>query len=338
MYYYIYVKNIIGVKTDIKEWKWQYGSGCLSATKEEYDECLIKVSVCLTEDLYIANKKHATKERKEFHRFTCINNGKELIYIREFGNNIKLGYSIYLEGTSVHLMVGKNYYRHIRHRFMNLHSIESIISDIVCGLLLINGYATIYCSVVNLENTKQGILLFGAPNTGKTLTCMQMCEIYGARFMSEDVALTDGLNVWSIPWTNSYREKERSFLSRMIDKRKNRLEHIYELCKSGKIVNKCRATDLVVLEKGKKDAVEGNDEIINKVSILNRYLLWYRKSPALLVFNYFNGLFSIEQMERKEKAILHRLCKNVTCFTISEDSVSNFCESVWRTVCEPKLE
>lgn len=127
--------------------------------------------------------------------------------------NSKLRYSIEIIENDINVIVNKNYFKYIKYKFMNLHSLGYILTDLISGVLLANGYATLHCSAVNIG--QRSLMIFAPPSTGKTITAIKLCENENAKFISEDIAITDGENIYSVPWTSAFRfynhEKESKF-------------------------------------------------------------------------------------------------------------------------------
>ena len=226
----------------------------------------------------------------------------------------------------------------IKYRFMGLHSMSHILSDIVSALLLKNSFATVYCSAVSKDD--KTLLTFSAPNTGKTITSIRLCENWGFNFMSEDIALTDGQNVWAVPWTSTFRcygnlGKTRS---KLIDKIINRIPFlstipvrkrtIFDYLGDNRIKNMSIATNLVILERGHSRENCNKESGIQKIKNFQRYLLYYHKSPALIAMDYFNSNFPVEELIEKENEIITKLMEKCDYICLREDNVFKYSDLI----------
>lgn len=207
-----------------------------------------------------------------------------------------------VEDESV-LTVNRDYLHFVTHRFMNLHSAGYILTDVAALKLLHSGYAPLHCSGFRYRDAT--VLVLAPPNTGKTLTTMMACLDDGAEFIAEDLAITDGTQLFSVPWTSTFRYYDRiddSRRSRLLNKA-TRLMPLLELLSLGKsdgidtllapeqIVTDCGITHVVILERGSEsvevvEAAEAERKAIN----LNRYEFNYVKAPALVAYEFFNPL------------------------------------------------
>lgn len=344
MNYFVYVNDILGVKTNLKEFAWSYGTVAPKSNKEEFEKCKIKVFVDVRNSNNVFEQNFDISKIGKYHYFAALPNKNKIYYEREFFGKSKLRFSIEINENDVHVIVGKNYMKYIKHRIMNLHSISYILTDIVAGLLLKNGIATIHCSAVNNEN--QTIIFFAPPNTGKTLTSIQLCKKHNFKYIAEDFALTDGENVWSVPWTSTFRYYDEVNESRFdsfvnwltkyipilefISFQKKRSIDKYLGANSIKYCSK--ATDLVVLERDKYRVDHDKNEGLRKIINLNRYEFNYLKAPSAVVMNYFNPDFSLEMMYENEKKILDNLMKKCRYTCIAEENALKYTDIILQEV------
>src|SRR5437870_7188329 len=94
-----------------------------------------------------------------------------------------------LLGDEPTFKVNRTYYRYISHRFMNLHSLGYLLTDVASLLLLRRAIAPLHCSAFRCGDAT--VLIIAPPNTGKTLTTMMACMEHRADFIAEDLAFTD---------------------------------------------------------------------------------------------------------------------------------------------------
>lgn len=348
MNYFVYVDGILGVKTSEKEFAWSYGTVAPKSNEKEFEKCKVKVFVDVRNSNDVFDGDFDITKLGKYHYFGAKQNENKIYYERDFFGRSKLRYSIEIKENFIHVVVGKNYMKYVKHRIMNLHSISYILTDIVAGLLLKNGIATIHCSAVNTEN--QSVIFFAPPNTGKTLTSIQLCKNNTFKFIAEDFALTDGENVWAVPWTSTFRyydEVNESKLDTLINKltsyipvlefvsfQKNK--SIDKYLGDDSIMHLSKATDLVVLERGKHNVNHDKKEGLRKIVNLNRYEFNYHKAPSAVVMNYFNPDFSPEAMFENEKQILTKLINGCNYTCIEEDNALKYTDVVLKEVVKNK--
>ena len=64
-----------------------------------------------------------------------------------------------------------------------------LLSDIANIILLKNGLLTLYAAGVYCNKNNKGMVFWGAPNTGKTLTAMRLCKDYDFSLLGEDIVM-----------------------------------------------------------------------------------------------------------------------------------------------------
>ncbi|MBE7015444.1 MAG: hypothetical protein E7417_01305 [Ruminococcaceae bacterium] len=304
MNHFIYIKDLLAVKTNLDKFSWSYGTVEKNSKQEDFDRCKVKVYVRIVPD-----KEVPVCSGDKFSFFTVDKESSTIYYSRRFFGAVNLCYSLRIDGNSIYMICGKNYYRLVRGRIMNIHSVGYILSDVVEGILLNNGLCTIYCSAVSFKD--RAVCLFGAPNTGKTLTGLLLCNKHGGKLVSEDFAVTDGENIWGAPMTNTHRNYAG------IDGANDKVEIE---------VNSVKVSDVVIIQKGKNLLSDEKDFI--KVKSLNRYGLGYVRSPSLIALGYYNHEFDIFKMSDKENEILESLVKNHGFLAVSSENVLDFADSI----------
>jgi hypothetical protein len=223
-------------------------------------------------------------------------------------------------GNQPTLFANRTYYRVVSHRFMNLHSVGYILTDLASLLLLRRGFAPLHCSGFRLGDAT--VVVAAAPNTGKTLTSMAACIDHGAEYIAEDLAVTDGQDVCAVPWTSTfryYKQIDQSLTTRLRE-RATRVLPFVELIKgrvptpitdyvaADRIVPRSRVTHVVMLERGDDEirSVDG-EEAYRRLRNLNRYEFNYHKSPLVVAHEYFNPELDIDEAYRGEERTLRRL-------------------------------
>lgn len=282
--YFVYCKDILGVSTDVRDFKWVYGSAAPESMQEDFEKCLVKfyVRVIPEKDL---PKIHDCTER--FQAYCWNENTQTLSCRRTLLRTVNLGYDIRINGNTVLATVGTNYYRLVKNRVMNLHGMYYLLADVANIMLLKNGHVTLYASAVYYEPGNRCVVNWAPPNTGKTLTATSLCALPGFQLVGEDVVITDGNRVFSCPWTSSYRKKGTGADSAgAFGRVKN--GPLFEMRQT------CELTDIAVLSIGESGICENKDDIISRVCLLNGYLFQYYSSPVVKMLACFSEAFRIQ--------------------------------------------
>lgn len=319
-HYYISSKGILAVKTNVKDFKWSFGHNMPEATKEEYDACHVKLHL-VVED-FIEDDELAALGK--YHYFNGNPNAEKIYYTRDFAMRKKLRIKAEnLLSDEPKITFNRNYYKFITHRIMNLHSVGYILTDLATLLLLKKGYAPIHCSAFKKDGSS--IAVFAPPSTGKTLSSMMACMDHGAQFIAEDLAITDGREIYSVPWTSTFRFYSNMEQSR-VSKLKNRatkiippLEYVSfskakpvtDYVAASSILEAETVTHIAILERGADGvSIEPAEEAVRKMLNLNRNAFHYLKSPFLTAYEFFNPGMAIEEAAQNEKSILDSLVQN----------------------------
>lgn len=286
VYYYIYCNGVLGVETNIADFKWIYGSVAPAATKKEYDKCDVKFEINLTHEKELSEYRADDRFQSyywnaEAHTISCR---------RTVLGKIKIGYNISLGEDKIVAEIGRNYYKFVNIRIMNLHGVYYLLSDLANILLLRKGYLTLYASAIYCEPLNKGIVCFGAPNMGKTLTATKLCEKEQYRLVGEDVVIAKGKTLFACPWTASFRKKRSNFDSAGAFGR-TVAQSSYEICQT------CEATDLMALTAG-ENRTSGRQAFLNKISMMNGYLFNYCATPIVKILGYFDETYCQDWYKR----------------------------------------
>lgn len=325
-YYYVYCNGILGVKTNIQNFKWVYGSVAPAASAETYEKCAVKFHVCIKAEKDLDEIDSCSKK---FQAFCWSQEHRTIYYRRAFLSKLKIGYNIRFKENVVEAQIGERYFKLVQNRTMNLHGIYYLLSDLANVLLLSRGYLTLYASAVCYEPDKRGVVCFAPPNTGKTVTATQLCEQFEYRLLGEDVVITDGKQLFSCPWTNSYRKKGSSLDSAGSFARENKSTTI-------KTCEHCDVTDLFVLSFGKENVSGDKDELLRQINILNGYLFQHFSSPIVKVLGYFDKRYSTSWNVCAED-LLRNMINHCNSHELQSEKAMDFYQSVHRAVSSERL-
>jgi len=341
--FFVLAEDVLGLQTNVEHFKWSYGIDAPSAKEGAYDQCAVRLKLHVGDFVEIAKDNDLGK----YHYFCGYPEADLLYYQRPFlfSNQLLLKADGLLSDRPC-LSVNKTYYRFITHRFMNLHSIGYILTDVASLLLLRHDYAPLHCSAFRKGNAT--VVIFAPPNTGKTLSTMMACLDYGADFLSEDFAITDGKTVFSVPWTNTFRyysQIENGYWSRLVSSltKKIPILELFPLTKTRrvnafidekKILGKSDLTHVVILEHGISSTEQiSMDEALRKVTNLNRFEFNYLKSPLLIAYEFFNPSMNIDGAHKIERNILRKCINNAKeVFIVRAPNALEYCNLILSSI------
>lgn len=322
--YFVASPGTLSLATNAPGVKWSWGVNMPSADETAYQSCAVKVRYTVL-DQTPDGPDPDTDGYGKYHYFYGRPNSDELYYRRKFlgGRDLWMRVAGLLR-DEVHLEVNREYAKYITHRFMNLHSPGYILTDIVGWALIQHGLAPVHCAAFAMNDAS--VLVLAPPNSGKTLTTMRACMELGADFIAEDVAITDGQTLFSVPWTSTFRYYEaidRSWRTKAL----NRLTQVFppaellpvakssrvdELVGKSRIREMTSITHVVILERHESETLTPvNPELaITMARNLNRYEFNYIKSPTLVAYEYFNPDLRVEKAFSEEGDILGRAVLN----------------------------
>jgi len=226
--------------------------------------------------------------------------GDEIYYKRPFMFNKYLELEAKgLLSDDPHIKVNNIYYHFVRHRFMNVHSIGYILTDLAALLLLRRGYAPLHCSAFKRGDST--VVIFAPPNTGKTLSTMMACMEHDAEFLAEDLAVTDGETVYSVPWTSTFRyysRVEQGVGARTL----NKLTRIFPPLELVSILEPKSVSAYI-----DKEAICDKSKITHIVILERGFEFNYHKAPLIVAYEFFNPTLNIAAACEAETDILKKL-------------------------------
>ncbi|WP_435415576.1 hypothetical protein [Polaribacter aestuariivivens] len=347
-YFYSPVDDIIGVKTNIENFSFSYGMAMPYTDESNFNNSLIKITLNV-----VKGRVEPTKEEKEkmgkFHYFNGFPDKGEMYYERNFLYGKKLQFKVSgIDTNNIEITVNKNYMRFVKHRFMNIHSIGYILTDIINLRLMHNNLAPLHCSGVVVNDNCYGI--FAPPNTGKTLTAMTLCMDNNSKykFIAEDLALTNGKDIFAVPWTSTFRYYDTVDTSRFSKFLNNLTEKIsvLELLSFGKtepitdyvkdISLKAKIKGIYILDRGEvKNYDITEQEAFDRINTLDRYEFNYMRAPTIIAYEYFNRKTNIEYAYTRERELLKEMISNADFLrVISTDNALNYAKEIEKEMKE----
>ena len=347
-YFYSPVEKIIGVKSNIENFSFSYGMAMPYVNESMFNDALIKITLNV-----ISGRVEPTAEEKKnmgkFHYFNSFPNQGEIFYERNFLFGRKLQFKVAgIDTNNIVISVNKDYMRFVKHRFMNIHSIGYILTDIINLRLMHNNLAPLHCSGVVVN--KNGYAIFAPPNTGKTLTAMTLCMDDNSKykFIAEDLALTDGENLFAVPWTSTFRyynTVDSSLFSKFLNNLTEKIS-VLELLSFGKtepitdyvkdISNKAKIKGIYILDRGEiRNYDISPDEAFDRINTLDRYEFNYMRAPTIIAYEYFNRKTDIEYAYMRERELLKEMIGNSDFLkVISTDNALNYAKEIEKDLKE----
>jgi hypothetical protein len=321
-YYFVACPGVLGVRTNFRDFKWSFGTSMPADSREKFADCDVRLRVEITSDFDL------TAEAEPIGKYHYWMGNQDEDYIR-YSRDLFFGKKLLLEAKGLlsqepYIRVNRNYMRFVTHRFMNLHSLGYILTDLASLLLLRKGYAPLHCSA--FQSADSTVVIAAPPNTGKTLTSVSACMHHGARYIAEDLAVTDGTNIMTVPWTSTFRyykdidnrlgSRLRAAATKLIPPIElltaSRTKPITEYIQPDSRIDRARATHLVVLERGDERIEPINaTTAFTKIRNLNRYEFNYHRSPLVIAHEFFNPQLGIEDAYQAEASLLQQLVINV---------------------------
>jgi len=316
-HYLVASKNILGIRTNVPDFKWTFGTTTPRAARADYEKCVVRLRLRVQRQVDVPRPSDAGK----YHYFRGSAGRDATYYDRRFAFGARLQLAAEgLLGDEPSIIANQTYRRFVHHRLNNLHSLGYLMTDLAAFLLLRRGYAPLHCSAIQIGDAT--VVIAAAPNTGKTLSSIMACLDHGARFLAEDVAITDGETIYSAPWTSTFRFYPRidpSLLSRL-QARLTSWVSLFELVSVGKpkpiteyiapenIVPRARITHVVILARGDRCVrTLRPEQAARQIRNLNRFEFNYHKAPLVVAHEFFNPALDIDGACNAERRILRKM-------------------------------
>lgn len=343
---YVASDDILGIRAKLKKVGWSFGHPPKEASEEEINRCKVKIK--LTVDPLKTEAEKYSKLQK-YHYWLGDSGKDELFYQRNLFAGSKL--RLLVKGITreePEIIINKNYLRFVIGRFINLHSIEYQLTDLACALLLRKQLCPLHCSSFSTGDST--VVVIAPGNTGKTLSTMRAVLHLGASFLSEDLAITDGDNIYSCPWTSTFRYYDELSMSWFLRMRMKLIKiippvelipmhgadrKINSYVEEHRILSKKKITHTVILARRSGGVkVLNKEEALRMVLNLNRYEFMYMKSPMLTAYSYFNPELDLFALEEKEREILGTLVENTTCLLVQSEDPTKFAELIMNEIAK----
>jgi len=236
------------------------------------------------------------------------------------------------------------YARWLRTRANQVYPPGSHITDFITAQLLLRHFSPLHCSSFSLDN--KAVVISAMSDVGKTYTVMSILKHEpSTRFLSEDIAVTDGVEVVSCPCTasiESYSQFTRSpirlvatAISRSFPQvapyfvTGNKTIHSFMPPERISAIN--RVGMISILERGPRKVTRLDPaEATRKLLLLNRYEFSFWRNPMLIVLSYVIPGFDLDFLAQCERAVMQKLTEENPCYLVTAEGHDGF----WRQVLD----
>lgn len=259
-----------------------------------------------------------------------------ILYHKGLGMFGDLQCVISLNSQTSRLKVNKTYHRLGRKSISTVPSVGRLLEDIVSIQLLRNGYALLYCGGVAHGDT--ATLLIGLTNTGKTTTVLNLVQNRDAKYISEDIAITDGRNLYCCPFTvspvdadftPSRRTSAHTWVAEnipLLDSTTLRsIDSIYDILGEDRVEQSGTISQICFLFRSNGSRSEADDA--QRILLTNRGEFTYMTNQVLLGAQYLGYDIDIEAAMETERNILNDLVGDCNVYSVSGNQ-----EDMYRSV------
>lgn len=277
-----------------------------------FEDCELKVKYTVEE---IDNSSILEKGLKIDH--------DHITYKKSIGIFGDLECVVYIGENTLELKVNKKYHQLGRMSIDSVPSVGSLLEDLISVFLLSNGYALLYCA--GFTHNGSTSVLIGVANTGKTTTTLEIIKNYGARYISEDIAITDGSNLYCCPYALSHIDQELiqtnnshylekvSTLIPLIDRVRSRpVNSVYDILDDDQINHIGEVDNICILSRGGKRVQ--NVDPAQMIAVSNRSEFRYSTNQLLLSAQYLGYELDLDAAMQTEMEILRKLTSKNNIF------------------------
>lgn len=261
-----------------------------------------------------------------------------ILYQKSLGMFGDFRCEISLTPRTSRLKVNKTYHRLGRKTISTVPSVGRLLEDIVSIQLLQNGYALLYCGGVAHGDT--ATLLVGLSNTGKTTTVLNLVQNGLAKYISEDIAITDGSTIYCCPFTvspvdadvaSSRRTSVLTWIAENIPildcTTLRSIDSIYDILEEDQVEHSGSISQICFLFRSNGYPSETDDG--QRIVLANRGEFTYMTNQLLLGAQYLGYDLDIEAAMETERKVLAELVQDSDLYLVSGDQ-----DDLYRSVKE----
>lgn len=267
---------------------------------------------------------------QKFDYFWGQKNAKVIYYEHPILPGIKAKLLMDMSSDVYSITVNTAYYRLSKYRFENVWPPGQHLTDLITIKLLQNNILTLHSASFSNKKTKDGYLVLGPSNTGKSYTTFAALE-KGYQYHSEDLTILDKEFIYTSPLISAQSSmlpgknlflKYNLFINRLtginvLIPRIKTLSSFRRFISQYDVTCKSKLSKIFILEKGEDSVSKLNvEEAVRKIIILNRMELNYYKDHLLLSYSYFNSDFDMENISKVEKKLIKHIAERAECFLV----------------------
>jgi len=228
------------------------------------------------------------------------------------------------------------------------------MTDLACQILAEQAWAPMHCSAVVHPDTGDTFLIAAAPNTGKTLTAMDLVMNHGFNYLAEDLGFLKEGQFRGVTWTNTFRYYDSLHHSNW-QKWRMAARDVFPPLELVKVKGDTSLLDLVrpsqiarcgqvkavfLLSNSLPEGSAGYTELTEEAAYasirnLNRYEFKYETAPAVVALEGLTGQLSVESGSNAVEAQVRSLTASVPVVAIRDQQASNFASRILQSpVCQ----
>lgn len=255
--------------------------------------------------------------------------GDEIIYRKGLGVFGDLRCRIRFDSDGAKLTVNRTYHRLGRRSVSSVPSVGRLLEDIISVQLLRNGYAILYCGGISFDGV--GSVLVGLTNTGKTTTVLKLVDEEGADYVAEDIAITDGTELYCCPYAISPVDFESfdgrsTAVSRWVARNVPLLDStgvesvdsVYDILDRDQIQESTTISQLFVLSP--EDSPNSRLDPARSMLLANRGEFSYLTNQILLGAEFLGYGLDVAEACERERQIFETVAANSTVRHLSGDN------------------
>lgn len=268
----------------------------------------------IKEDKYFKLLSKSNFSNINYHNISIKDdNGVELLYRKMLFPHVKLFIHFIEKNNIIIFYVNKIYFYLIKWKIENILPPGIHLRNLTYMLLLKDGILSLHASAFATDKNK-ACLIFGLPNTGKTMTVLRAMED-SAYYLSEDVSVVKDGFVYSTPYTATNYHNKFKWLGPFSYFISPKIPLSFNF--KGKILPKAKLKYTIIIEPSQKEEIIkiSAKDVLEKILLLNKYVFdWSNDKLILLKLYYLNK--SYLDIINTEKELIKYNIKNSKTFIV----------------------
>jgi len=299
---------------------------------------------------YIVKKdiKKPPKLNTKLEYFWGKNGDKRIYYEHPFLGRIKLKMLVEKQGNSFNFLVNRFYYKYIKFIVGRVWTSGLYLQDAAALSLSSIGFAMIHGACV--AKGGQGILIFGSPKSGKSLTAFSLFK-KGHKLLCDDCSILDSNSVYATSSRSSYflkyfsrmkngwRQKYYNFFSKIpviglvlfcfAPQSPPSLNSFRKFLDNNRLEERAKIKKVFILERGenKVEKITPKDAL-RRILILNRASSFHYNDTFLQALFYFNPEININFITTNEEKIVSSIVNQADCYLLQANDPRKYSEYI----------